>query len=73
MLGKDLMLEFLNSPAERVASELRASILAECDLDADRSNLEDFRGWLDSSPALRAAGLRGAVVAPRPIPSVRRQ
>ena len=58
------MLEFCNSTAARLVSELRDAIVGECDLSRDRANLEAFGAWLASSPSVRLAGLSGAVAVP---------
>ena len=65
LLGEDVVRASFSSALAFAAREVRRSVLAECDLVAERASMEEFREWIETSPVLFRAGLRGAVAVPR--------
>lgn len=65
VLGKDLVLQLVSASLAGCVDELQGAILAECNLELELRNIEQFRTWLASSRSLHRASLAGRVQLPR--------
>jgi len=65
VLGEEVVSLFVNRSLELCIGELYQAVMAECDLNLERQNMEVFRNWVYESPSLRRMGLESGVLTPK--------